>query len=111
MENKGIHTQPAEVAVISEPIKFDLGSNTCGVKIDTFTNADGEAVYRVLWTDYAVNEWNEYYSSLAVALMRVAMLTATVEHELAELDATLSFTNDSTTFAHNAQMFIQGEVK
>lgn len=110
MERLGIHTEPAKAQLLANPIKFDLAGNT-GVTIDSFTNAQGEIVYRVQWVDYVVNEWNEYYATLSLALARVAVLTACVEEEVENQNATLAFVNGSETFSQHAYNFINGEVK
>lgn len=107
MERLGIHTESVKVQAITSPIEFDLAGQA-GVKIDSFTNADGEAVYRLHWTDYVVNEWSEFYATLSLALARVAVLSACVEEDLKN-DEVLSFKNDSATFAIHAYDFINKE--
>lgn len=108
MENIGIHTEPQVATVIEAPIKFDLAGE-CGIIVDSFINSNGESVYRLQTTDYVANEWNEYYASLSLALMRVATLTAIVESDKKH-ETSLSFKNDSTLFADKAYAFIEGQV-
>lgn len=110
MERLGIHTEPVKAQLLTTPIKFDLAGKS-GVTIDSFANAEGEAVYRLQWTDYVVNEWNEFYATLSLALARVAVLSACIEEDLKNEDSTLLFKNDSETFANHAYNFINNEVK
>lgn len=44
--------------------------------------------YRLWWTDGVVNEWTEHYDSLALALLRVAVLDRCVESDLSFGQAT-----------------------
>lgn len=110
MERLGIHTEPIKAQVATDPIKFDLAGQA-GVTIDSFANAGGEVIYRLQWTDYVVNEWNEFYATLSLALARVAVLSACIEEDLRNEDSTLLFKNDSETFANHAYHFINNEVK
>jgi len=108
MDNIGIHTEPQVASVIKAPIKFDLAGE-CGITVDSFINADGESVYRLKTIDYVANEWNEYFGSLSLALMRVATLTAIIESDKKH-ETSLSFKHDSTVFADKAYAFIDGEL-
>ena len=109
MERLGIHTESVKAQIVTAPIKFDLAGQV-GVTIDSFTNAEGEVIYRLQWTDYVVNEWNEFYATLSIALARVAVLSACVEEDLKNTDKVL-FKFDSDTFATHAYNFISNEVK
>jgi hypothetical protein len=109
VERLGIHTEPIKAQAVSAPIKFDLFGQA-GVTIDPFTNAEGEVIYRLQWNDYVVNEWNEYYATLSLALARVAVLSACIEEEVKN-DTTIMFKSDSSTFADHAYQFINNQVK
>jgi hypothetical protein len=109
VERLGIHTESAKAQLLTTPIKFDLAGKS-GVTIDSFANAEGEAIYRLQWTDYVVNEWNEFYATLSLALARVAVLSACIEEDLKN-EETLFFKSDSETFANHAYNFISNEVK
>jgi len=110
MENIGIHTESNKASVITAPIKFDL-SGQCFITVDYFTNTANEAVYRVQTTDYVINEWNEYFATLSLALMRVATLTACIEFEVNHEGESLAFVNDPSVFADHAHRFINEQVK
>ena len=111
MEKIGIHTEAIKARLVSAPIKFDLGGQV-EVSVDSFANANGEVIYRLQWNDYLVNEWNEYYATLSLALARVAVLSACVEEDLKnDTSLSLSFKFDSSTFADHAYQFISNEVK
>jgi hypothetical protein len=105
----GNHTEANAVKMLVAPIKIDLAGKS-GVAIDAFTNAQSENVYRLQWTDYVINEWNEYYATLPLALARVAVLSACIETDDAD-DLPLLFKHDSTTFALQASKFINGQVE
>lgn len=111
MESIGIHTEANTAKVMTAPIKFDLGGQ-CGITIDSFTNASGENVYRVLWTDYVANDWSEYFATLSLALTRVAVLSACVEEDLkTDTSLSLMFKFESSAFADHAYRFINEQVK
>jgi hypothetical protein len=57
-----------------------------------------------------VNEWNEFYATLSIALARRSVLSACVEEDLKNTDK-LFFKCDSETFATHAYNFISNEVK
>jgi hypothetical protein len=96
VERLGIHTESAKAQLLTTPIKFDLAGKS-GVTIDSFANAEGEAIYRLQWT-------------LSLALARVAVLSACIEEDLKN-EETLFFKSDSETFANHAYNFISNEVK
>lgn len=88
-----------------EKIMFDLMGKS-GIVIEQFDSEGGDTAFRLLWTDYIANTWAEYYPTLAIALMRVAMLSKCVES-----DGDLSFAFDQMTFEHHAENFIGKEVQ
>lgn len=92
-------------AVKQEKIMFDLAGQA-GIVLEQFDSEGGDTAFRLMWTDYVVNTWTEYYPTLAIALMRVAMLSKCVES-----DGNLSFAFDQMTFENHAEKFIGKEVQ
>jgi hypothetical protein len=82
---------------MNNTISFDL-LGECGVEIAEFTSINGEKAYTVHWNDYVVNEWTEYFPTLAIALARVAVLAECVEHDKTYASNALEFTFDASRF-------------
>ena len=62
-------------------------------------------IFAVLCGDYVANVWREEYSTLSLALLRVAVLVKCGEHEFEKM-----FANDPETFAPRGDLFLNGEV-
>lgn len=63
--------------------------------------ARSDVTYVLTWTDGVVNEWEETYGDLAVALARVAAIIRCVTSE-----GELSFADDAAEFAPKAETFL-----
>ena len=81
----------------TDTISFDLFGE-CGVEISEFVSNKGEKVYAVYWNDYMVNEWTEYFPTLAIALARVAVLAECVENGDVYASSSLDFTFSASRF-------------
>ena len=93
-----LKTQPKE-------INLDLFGES-GITITEFVSKESEKLYRLRWTDYVINVWDEHYDSLATALARVA----TLAHCLQDEDSMLGFKHDPDRFTNNAIKFLEGAV-
>jgi len=109
MENLGIHTEPSRLQMLSKPLVFDLGEYST-ITIDTFQNSTGEFVFRVKCVDNVVNEWNEYFATLSLALARVAVLTGILETESYDTGNQVLFKDSPDVFADKAYRFISDSV-
>lgn len=58
---------------VMAPIKINLHDQARAV-ITEFVSEE-ETLYRLTWDDYVINEWTEYFPTLAIALARVGMLS------------------------------------
>ena len=83
-----------------QKIEFSLGEKA-HIFIEEFTSKSGDSVFRLAWTDYVINEWAEFYPTLATALARVALLAQCLDESEAEL-----FAEDSTSFTYTAKKFL-----
>lgn len=62
-------------------------------------------IFAVLCGDYVANVWREEYSTLSLALLRVAVLVKCGEHDFEKM-----FANDPEVFAPRGDLFLNGEV-
>ena len=74
--------------------------DTCGVTV----SKTGDQ-FKISWTDYTANDWEETYPSLSLALARLAVLA-----ECGDSDFEKLFANASDRFEVNARHFLEGEV-
>jgi hypothetical protein len=77
---------------------FDL-NGVSGITIEKI-----DAAFKLRWTDYVVNEWEEVYPTLSVALARAAALVA-----CGETDWESSFCHAPAEFSVNATEFLKQE--